>query len=101
MPDEAAVRARLLENPDETWTVEQRLAYVFDAKPLFEAGKGWSYADTNYIVLGAIVEKATQRSSRQTKVPGISPSMIRVKIVAMDRTLGERRDAAALVRSAP
>lgn len=53
---------RLLENPDETWTVEQRLAYVFDAKPLFEAGKGWSYADTNYIVLGAIVEKVTGRS---------------------------------------
>lgn len=27
--------------------------------PLFEVGKGWSYADTNYIVAGMVVEKAT------------------------------------------
>jgi D-alanyl-D-alanine carboxypeptidase len=30
-----------------------------DSKPLFEVGKGWSYADTNYIVLGMIAEKAS------------------------------------------
>ncbi len=35
------------------------MAYLFDEKPKFEAGKGWDYSDTNYIVLGMIIEKVT------------------------------------------
>jgi len=29
------------------------------AEPMFEVGEGWSYADTNFLVLGAIVERLT------------------------------------------
>jgi D-alanyl-D-alanine carboxypeptidase len=50
--------ADLTANPDKTWSVEDRLAYLFDAKPAFEPGTGWEYSDTNYIVLGAIIERA-------------------------------------------
>ena len=32
------------------------MAYLFDEKAPFEAGKGWGYSDTNYIVLGRSVE---------------------------------------------
>lgn len=46
-------------DPDKTWTPEELVAPLLDAKPLFEVGKGWSYADTNYIVLGMIAEKAS------------------------------------------
>ena len=44
-------------NPDKVWTGEDRLAYLFDAKPPFAPGQGWQYSDTNYIVLGMIIER--------------------------------------------
>ncbi|NJM53691.1 MAG: beta-lactamase family protein [Blastocatellia bacterium] len=35
-------------------------SYLFvHQKPHFEAGKDWDYSDTNYIVLGMIIEKVT------------------------------------------
>lgn len=46
-------------NPMKRWTPAERLAYLLDARPPFEAGKGWDYSDTNYIVLGAIIERIT------------------------------------------
>jgi D-alanyl-D-alanine carboxypeptidase len=49
----------LTANPDKTWRPEELLAYLFDEKAPFEAGKGWDYSDTNYIVLGMIIEKVT------------------------------------------
>ncbi len=49
----------LTANPYKNWTPEDRLAYLFDAPAPFEAGKGWEYSDTNYIVLGMIIERLT------------------------------------------
>lgn len=49
----------LTANPYKVWTPEDRLAYLFDAPAPFEAGKGWDYSDTNYIVLGMIIERVT------------------------------------------
>lgn len=49
----------LTANPMKVWTPEERLAYLFDEKPPFAAGKGWDYSDTNYIVLGMIIERVT------------------------------------------
>ena len=51
----------LTANPMKVWTPEERLAYLLDEKPPFEAGKGWDYSDTNYIVLGMIIERVTGR----------------------------------------
>jgi D-alanyl-D-alanine carboxypeptidase len=52
----------LTEHPMKVWTPEERLAYLFDEKPPFEAGKGWDYSDTNYIVLGMIIERVTGKN---------------------------------------
>lgn len=49
----------LTANPDKTWKPAELVAYLLDEKPPFEAGKGWDYSDTNYIVLGMIIEKVT------------------------------------------
>lgn len=49
----------LTANPDKVWRPEELVAYLFDEKAPFEAGKGWDYSDTNYIVLGMIVERVT------------------------------------------
>lgn len=44
------------ENP---FPPEALIAFVLDQAPLFEAGEGWSYTDTGYILLGLVIEKAT------------------------------------------
>ena len=49
--------ADLSASPDKTWTPEERLSYLFDARAPFEPGEGWDYSDTNYIVLGMIIER--------------------------------------------
>ncbi len=49
----------LTANVDKVWKPEELIAYIFDTKAPFEAGKGWDYSDTNYIVLGMIIEKVT------------------------------------------
>ena len=49
----------LSNHPDKTWTPEELVNYVLDEKPSFPAGQGWEYSDTNYILLGLILEKLT------------------------------------------
>lgn len=49
-------------NPLISQTIYDRLKYVFGAKPLHEPGKGWGYSDTNFILLGAIIEKITGKA---------------------------------------
>ncbi len=49
----------LTANPEKVWKPQELLAYLLDEKPPFEAGKSWDYSDTNYIVLGMIIEKVT------------------------------------------
>src|SRR5215217_5195029 len=49
----------LTANPEKVWKPAELVAYLLDEKPPFEAGKGWDYSDTNYIVLGMIIEKVT------------------------------------------
>ena len=47
----------LNQNPDKVWKPEEQLAYVLDELPRFKAGQDWEYSDTNYIILGMIIEK--------------------------------------------
>ena len=49
----------LTANPDKVWKPAELIAYLLGEKAPFEAGKGWDYSDTNYIVLGMIIEKVT------------------------------------------
>ena len=49
----------LAANPDRVWKYEDLIAFVLDKKPLFAAGKGFAYADTNYILVGMIIERVT------------------------------------------
>ncbi|GAB4252439.1 MAG: serine hydrolase domain-containing protein [Ekhidna sp.] len=49
----------LKKNPNKKWKPEELLAYVLGDAPPFEAGEGFTYSDTNYILLGMIIEKVT------------------------------------------
>src|SRR5688572_5412403 len=51
----------LTANPEKIWKPAELITYLLDEKPPFAAGKGWDYSDTNYIVLGMIIEKVTGR----------------------------------------
>ena len=51
--------ADLRANPEKIWTPEEQIGYLFDTPAPFAAGQGWEYSDTNYMVLGLIVEQIT------------------------------------------
>jgi D-alanyl-D-alanine carboxypeptidase len=54
--------AAIKQSPYRIWKPEELIAWVLDAKPLFAAGKGFNYADTNYILVGMIFERASGKS---------------------------------------
>ena len=51
----------LTAHPGKHWRPEELLAYVLDEAPSFAPGEGWEYSDTNYILLGMILEEITGR----------------------------------------
>jgi D-alanyl-D-alanine carboxypeptidase len=53
--------ADLRAQPYREWTPADRLAYIMDAAPPFAAGEDWEYSDTNFIVLGVIIERIVGR----------------------------------------
>jgi D-alanyl-D-alanine carboxypeptidase len=57
--------AALEVEPQKVWQPEELVAFVLDKDPLFPAGEGWSYADTNYIFVGMIIERVTGRTYYQ------------------------------------
>lgn len=48
-----------------TWTDEQLVKIAMRHAPDFEPGAKWAYSNTNYILAGMIIEKATGRSWQQ------------------------------------
>ena len=46
---------------DRFFAKESWFPYLLDAKPQFAPGQGWEYSDTNYIILGMIIEKTDAR----------------------------------------
>ncbi len=55
---EVARRSHVNGNP---FTPEELIGFVLDLPPLFEAGKGWAYTDTGYILIGLVIEQLTRR----------------------------------------
>jgi D-alanyl-D-alanine carboxypeptidase len=50
----------LTRSPEKVWKPEELVAYILDTTPPFAVGQGWEYSDTNYIVLGMIIERVTR-----------------------------------------
>lgn len=51
--------AMLRREPYKVWSPADRLSYILGTAAPFAAGEGWEYSDTNYIILGVIIEKLT------------------------------------------
>ena len=45
-------------DPDRYFKPTELVAFILKRKPLFEAGQGFKYTDTGYILLGLIIERA-------------------------------------------
>jgi D-alanyl-D-alanine carboxypeptidase len=60
MTDNRAFIETQIEHPRERWTARRILSYV--GPPLFPPGTNWGYSNTNYILLGLVVERATGSS---------------------------------------
>ena len=54
--------AAIADEPDREWSARELLGFVEGTEALFPAGEGWSYADTNYIVLGMVIEHVSGRA---------------------------------------
>ncbi len=57
--DDPEFMPRLFMEPAHHWRVEELLDFV--AEPHFPPGEGWRYSNTNYLLLGLVVERATGR----------------------------------------
>jgi D-alanyl-D-alanine carboxypeptidase len=86
----SGVNKKLLADPDRVWKPEELVAFILDTKPLFAADKGWAYADTNYILVGLVVEKATgQTLFNEISRRLLKPLMLERTIPSDHRTLPE------------
>jgi D-alanyl-D-alanine carboxypeptidase len=54
--------ADVRENPLKSRSPRECISVVLDMKPKHDVGNGWGYSDTNYLLLGIIIEKITGNS---------------------------------------
>lgn len=47
--------------PERSWRNGEQVQFVLDKPAVHKAGAGWAYSDTNFIVLGLIVEKVVNK----------------------------------------
>jgi D-alanyl-D-alanine carboxypeptidase len=51
----------LYKDPFRAWTTEEQLDFVADKPLLYEPGKNWSYAHTNFVLLGEALSAITDK----------------------------------------
>ena len=61
-PDQKAFLRAITERPDRVFTPPDLLAFLVGRKPRARAGTTYFYADANYVLAGAVFEKATHRA---------------------------------------
>jgi D-alanyl-D-alanine carboxypeptidase len=59
--DPAFVAARIAD-PGRVWSPRELVAVATSHPPNFPPGTGWSYSNTNYVLLGLVVERVTGRT---------------------------------------
>jgi D-alanyl-D-alanine carboxypeptidase len=63
--DDEEVDAFIAANPGKVWEASEFLDLAAAKPRLFAPGAGWAYSNTNYNLLGLIIERATGRSWRE------------------------------------
>jgi D-alanyl-D-alanine carboxypeptidase len=52
--------AEVRKTPGRNWTPEEIVSYVLDRPPVGSVGQKYVYSDTNYILIGMVIEKITE-----------------------------------------
>lgn len=60
--DDAGFDAAVLADPGHAWSPRELVAIAASHPPLFPPGRGWSYSNTNYVLLGLVIEAVTGTS---------------------------------------
>lgn len=61
-----AVNGEIAANPTKVWTEDEWLDLAAEQEPYFSPGEGWHYSNTDYTLIGLIIEGATGRSWRES-----------------------------------
>jgi D-alanyl-D-alanine carboxypeptidase len=78
IPDYSAVDEKfgpgLLRDRDRTWTADELIALAATARPTFAPGTDYQYSNTNYLLLGQVIEAVTGSSwAAQVKARILDP----------------------------
>lgn len=57
--DEPGFFSRMVDDPSRAWPAGSAIALVEDSEPFFESGARFSYSNTNYLILGILIEEVT------------------------------------------
>lgn len=60
-----AMIGKITANPQRIWEVDEYLDVAAAQEPYFPPGEGWRYSNTDYNLLGMVIEHATGRSWRE------------------------------------
>jgi D-alanyl-D-alanine carboxypeptidase len=82
---------RLRNEPDKTWTPQECISYTFGRPPLFVAGTDWSYADTNYLILGLVIEKILKEDAyKKIQQSILNPNVLKSTEPSIKRKLDKQ-----------
>lgn len=59
------VQAEIIANLAKIWEIDEWLDIAASQEPYFAPGQGWTYSNTDYILLGLVIEQATGMSWRE------------------------------------
>jgi D-alanyl-D-alanine carboxypeptidase len=63
--DDQGLENAILADPGREWSPRELLAVAFTHEPLFAPGANWSYSNTNYVLLGLVIEAVTGKKVDQ------------------------------------
>jgi D-alanyl-D-alanine carboxypeptidase len=63
--DDDAYTKTLIANPGRQWSPHELLSIAFSHPPLFAPGTSWWYSNTNYVLLGLVIEAVTHSTLEQ------------------------------------
>ena len=60
----AEIDAQIIANPAHIWSTDEIIDLASAKPPTFEPGTSWSYSNTNYTLIGLVIERAAGKSWR-------------------------------------